>query len=77
MKITFELLPGDRFITLAELRHRTESAYMAHVLGAFKSRGAAAAVLGISRKNLWERLKALGVAQSVDDTAAKPILIAA
>lgn len=87
MKITFEFAVGDRLITLDELRRRTETAYLKHVVVCFGRRADAAAVLGISRKSLWERLKALGLsALSASDSSlvtepvslvAKPVSIAA
>lgn len=64
MRIEFKFEAGDSLATLEEVQRRCESAYLKSVVDLIGHRGHAAAVLGISRKNLWEKLKAFGLAES-------------
>jgi DNA-binding NtrC family response regulator len=58
----------ERPVPLADLMRRTERDYILHVLRYAEGRKARAAeLLGISRKNLWEKLRAHGI----DDVTAR------
>jgi DNA-binding NtrC family response regulator len=69
VRIVFELEAGDRLITLEELQRRSETAYVKYVVEQIGKRSVVAAVLGVSRKGLWLRLKALGL----NDLPTKPV----
>ncbi len=80
MRLSFEFEHGEPLLTLDELHRRAEAAYLSAVVARVGNRSQAASVLGISRKNLWERLKRLGLShlsKTPTDTDASPLRIAA
>ncbi len=81
MKIKIDFDIGDQFLTLEEFRDRTEGAYLRLLIGRFPTRALTAAALGISRKNLWERARRLGLTDldppTPNLTVTEPVSIAA
>lgn len=61
MRIVIEYTKDEALLTLGEVMTRTESAYLRAIVTQIGRRGAAANALGISRKTLWEKLRALGM----------------
>lgn len=61
MRISVDLEPGESPVALQEFLRRTEAAYLRFLVERVGHRGEAAVILGISRKNLWEKLRRLGL----------------
>jgi transcriptional regulator with PAS, ATPase and Fis domain len=57
MRIKLEFAEGDAVLSLEEVLGRVETAYLKLVVNSYELRAEAAQALGISRKNLWERLR--------------------
>ena len=59
--------------SLAEAMNEFERNYLVHALAEVDGKkGAAAAAMGISRKNLWEKLAKYGIGDDTDDVPNLP-----